>query len=60
MIRLPQWGRVVAAEDVVPWSVVDADGRPVEAIERFLRDFAVTTGGEWIMFEFTDHGLSRT
>ncbi|MGH3814418.1 MAG: tyrosine-type recombinase/integrase [Pseudonocardiaceae bacterium] len=38
-IWLARWGRVVAAEDVVPWRVVDADGQPVQAIERFLRDF---------------------
>lgn len=38
-IRLAWWGRVVAVEDVVPWRVVDPDGRPVEAIQRFLRDF---------------------
>ncbi|MGH3467503.1 MAG: tyrosine-type recombinase/integrase [Thermocrispum sp.] len=29
----------MAAEDVVPWRVVDTDGWPVGAIERFLRDF---------------------
>lgn len=38
-IRLPRWGRVVVAEGVVLWRVVDAEGRPVEAIGRFLRDF---------------------
>lgn len=38
-IRLPQWGRVVPAEDVVPWLVVDSDGVPVEPIRRFFVDF---------------------
>ena len=38
-IRLPQWGRVVEAEGVVPWLVVDPDGEAVEPIQRFLRDF---------------------
>jgi len=38
-VRLPRWGRVVAAAGVVPWQVVDADGDVVEPIQRFLRDF---------------------
>ena len=38
-IELPGWGRVVPAEGVVPWLVVDADGVPVEPIRRFLVDF---------------------
>lgn len=38
-IRLPQWGRVVSAEGVVPWLVVDQAGQPVEPVWRFLRDF---------------------
>ena len=38
-VRLPQWGRVVEAEGVVPWLVVDPDGSPVEPVQRFLRDF---------------------
>jgi integrase len=38
-IRLPQWGRVVSAEGVVPWLVVDQAGQPVEPVRRFLRDF---------------------
>lgn len=38
-IRLPRWGRVVPAEGVVPWLVVDDDGVPVEAVRRFLVDF---------------------
>ena len=38
-IRLPQWGRVVEAEGVVPWLVIDPDGNPVEPVQRFLRDF---------------------
>lgn len=38
-IQLVRWGRVVAGEGVLPWRVVGADGRAVEAIERFLRDF---------------------
>ncbi|MEV8057193.1 site-specific integrase [Streptomyces antimycoticus] len=38
-IRLARWGRVVPADDVVPYLVVGPDGRPVEPIRRFLRDF---------------------
>ncbi|MGH3802365.1 MAG: hypothetical protein ACRDTD_19975 [Pseudonocardiaceae bacterium] len=38
-IRVPRWGRVVSAEGVVPWLVVDLDGETVEPIQRFLRDF---------------------
>ena len=38
-LRLPRWGRVVPVVGVVPWRVVDPDGRAVEPIERFLRDF---------------------
>lgn len=39
-VRLPEWGRVVATDDgVVPFVVVGPDGRPVEPILRFLRDF---------------------
>jgi integrase/recombinase XerD len=38
-IRLPRWGRVVLAEGVVPFLVVDPAGQLVEPIRRFLRDF---------------------
>ena len=38
-LRLAGWGRVVAADGPVPFVVVDDDGRPVEPIVRFLRDF---------------------
>ena len=38
-IQLPRWGRVVPADDVVPWQVVDPQGVTVEPIQRFLRDF---------------------
>lgn len=38
-IRLPRWGRVVPAAGVVSWQIVDPDGRPVEPIQLFLRDF---------------------
>lgn len=38
-IRLPLWGRVVPAEGVVPWQVVDDLGVPVDPIAVFLRDF---------------------
>ncbi len=38
-IRLPRWGRVVPAEGVVPWLVIDDDGVPVEPIRRYLADF---------------------
>lgn len=40
-LRLPRWGRVVRAEGVAAWLVVDPDGVPVEPIRRFLVDFAV-------------------
>jgi integrase/recombinase XerD len=39
LIRLGSWGRVAPADGVVSWQVLDRDGRPVEAIGRFLRDF---------------------
>jgi len=38
-IELSGWGRVVSAEDVVPWQVVDPGGLPVDVLQRFLRDF---------------------
>ena len=38
-IRLPKWGRVAAADGVVPWLVVDDDGVVVEPVLVFLRDF---------------------
>jgi integrase/recombinase XerD len=38
-IELPQWGRVVAADGVVPWLVVGPDGEAVEPVRRFLTDF---------------------
>jgi integrase len=38
-IRLPQWGRVVPADGVVPWLVVGPDDVPVEPVRRFLVDF---------------------
>ncbi|HEY9414097.1 MAG TPA: tyrosine-type recombinase/integrase [Pseudonocardia sp.] len=38
-ICLPVWGRVIAADGVVPWLVIDPTGEPVEPITRFLRDF---------------------
>lgn len=38
-IRLARWGRVVLTDDVIPYEVVDPEGRPVEPIRRFLRDF---------------------
>ena len=44
-IRLPQWGRVVEAEGVVPWLVVDPDGNAVEPVQRFLRDFVARATG---------------
>lgn len=36
---LPQWGRVVAADGVLPWLVVDDHDVPVEPVRRFLVDF---------------------
>ncbi|MCX0274934.1 hypothetical protein NLM24_30410 [Nocardia zapadnayensis] len=38
-LRLPQWGRVVEIEGVVPFLVVDAGGVAVVPIRRFLTDF---------------------
>jgi integrase/recombinase XerD len=38
-IVLPPWGRVEAADGLVPWLVVDPDGVPVEPVRRFLADF---------------------
>ncbi|MFE4589018.1 site-specific integrase [Streptomyces laurentii] len=38
-IRLARWGRVVPTGEVIPYVVVDHEGRPVEPIQRFLRDF---------------------
>ena len=38
-IVLPEWGRVEAAEGLVPWLVVGPDGAPVEPVRRFLADF---------------------
>ena len=42
-IRLAAWGRVVAASGPVPFLVVDGEGRPVEPIRWFLRDFGYNT-----------------
>lgn len=39
LIELPQWGRVVAADGVVPWLVVGPDGEAVDPVRRFLADF---------------------
>lgn len=38
-VTVSRWGRVVRAEGVVPWLVVDPDGVPVEPVRRFLMDF---------------------
>lgn len=38
-IVLPGWGRVVATADVVPFLVVDDDGRGVDALMAYLRYF---------------------
>lgn len=38
-IVLPRWGKVVPADGLVPWLVVDPDGAPVEPVRRFLADF---------------------
>lgn len=38
-LRLPAWGRVVETVGVVPYEVQDDEGRPVEPVRRFLRDF---------------------
>ncbi len=40
-VRLSRWGRVVAADGVVPWLVVDPAGVVVEPVRRFLTDFVV-------------------
>ncbi len=38
-IEMPSWGRVMAADGVVPWLVAGPDGETVEPIRRFLTDF---------------------
>ena len=38
-IALPRWGRVAAADELVPWLVVDDAGVAVEPIRRYLDDF---------------------
>ncbi|PZS21283.1 MAG: integrase [Pseudonocardiales bacterium] len=38
-LRVARWGRVVVVDGPVPFPVIDVDGRPVEPIARFLRDF---------------------
>jgi integrase len=40
-VRLPRWGRVVAAEGAVPWAVVGSAGEQVEPIEVFLVEFVL-------------------
>lgn len=40
LIRLPRLGRVEATSGVVGWRVVDPEGRVVEPVAQFLRDFA--------------------
>ena len=57
-IRLPQWGRVVEAEGVVPWLVTDPDGNPVETVQRFLRDF-VARGNQAGSVRSYAYGLLR-
>jgi integrase/recombinase XerD len=57
-IRLPRWGRVVPAEGVVPWLVVDLDGEAVEPIQRFLRDF-VARGNRMGSVRSYAYGLLR-
>src|SRR5215813_13774049 len=37
-IRLPEWGRVMAAEGVVPWRVEDGAGDAVGPVQRYLLD----------------------
>ena len=37
-IRLPEWGRVVVAEGVVPWRVEDDAGDAVGPVDRYLLD----------------------
>lgn len=46
-VRLSRWGRVVAADGVVPWFVVDPAGQPVLPIQAFLRDFAARGNRSW-------------
>lgn len=36
---LPRWGRVIRAEGAPSWLLVADDGRPVEPVRLFLRDF---------------------
>ena len=46
-IQLPRWGRVVPADDVVPWQVVDPHGVTVEPIQRFLRGLRSPSTAAW-------------
>jgi len=38
-VQLPCWGRVVRGDEVVPWLVAGPDGRILEPVRKFLRDF---------------------
>ncbi|MFB7557910.1 hypothetical protein [Streptomyces brevispora] len=38
-IHLPRWGRVATDPGVVPWLVLDEEGRIVQPVRRFLIDF---------------------
>ena len=42
LLVLPDWGRVVRCDGLVPFSVVDPEGAPVEPVERFLEDFVAS------------------
>ncbi|MEV7976553.1 hypothetical protein [Streptomyces sp. NPDC086519] len=37
--RLPRWGRVAADPGVVPWLVLDGEGKVVQPVRRFLIEF---------------------
>ncbi|MGW5343380.1 hypothetical protein [Streptomyces sp. NPDC004050] len=38
-IQLPRWGRVARDPGVVPWLVLDEEGKVVQPVRRFLIDF---------------------
>ncbi|TQC42989.1 site-specific integrase [Rhodococcus sp. WS4] len=58
VIQLPRWGRVVPAEGVVPWLVVDPDGVPVEPVRRFLTDFVARDNSLSSVYSYA-YGLLR-
>jgi integrase/recombinase XerD len=58
VIQLPRWGRVVPADGVVPWLVIDPDGVPVEPVRRFLTDFVARDNSLGSVYSYA-YGLLR-